>query len=1582
MKKRVLIISSCIAILASIFSVNNAFAQCPLSSFPVNTTPVAVPCGSPGGSISMGSGTYAQITVVNGACYQFSTCNTPSGLAFNTQITGYNVGGSVVFYNNDNGPVCSGTLASAEWVANYSGTLRIMLNRSNCFGHDQTGNSAVLTYSQIAPVITSSSSDMCPGQVRNLTATSCGSPSTLGTWSGTGVNNSAKTFTAPSTPGSYTITYTLGACSVTQTINVVAPSVAATNIVGTLGICPGGTTTLVVNGGTLGGGAQWVWYSGSCGGTPEGTGSSITVSPSSNTTYFVRAEGTCGNTACVQATVTINTLSTQPTGITVSNSSICAGTTTTLTQTGGTLGTGSNYFWYIGSCGGPLVGSGPSITVSPLSTTTYFVRAEGPCNTTSCFSTLITVTPAPNLSVTNLGTPSACGASDGFVTVQASGGTQPYSYLWSTGASGATLSGASAGGYCVTVTDGAGCTDVFCIAMSDPGASPAIITSSDVDQIICQGESVTFTASGGYIYDFETTASSGPPASTTPTWTTTGLQTGEQVWVISTDFNFCSFTTAPIGPFTVKPTPVITETVTDPSACAASDGSITTVVSGGTFFTYDWFGPGNGPDTLGLPAGPYTLTVTNQDGCTTTETYALSDPGAPPTTIITNDADSIICAGELITFAASGSVTYNWFVNGPQVATNTPTYNTDSLTNPSVVVATGTDGNNCTSTSNSIPITVLPGPTVGLFSSDTVICVGDVVTFTATGADMYEFFLNGASLGPASNTFTWVSNTLNDLDSIQVLGTDVNGCPVYSTKIIMTVTPPPTVSLVNLQHPQSCGASDGFITVAGTGGSGAPYTYIWNNNTNQTGAAINGINSGLYVVEVTDAAGCDATDAYALSDIGSTPTTMTDTDVNDSICFGEAVTFTASGGSTYAWYINGDTTPVSTVNPFTTTGLMDGDWVAVIGFDTALCASTSQPTQFTVLPEINTGIVAWTDPTACGASDGTASAIIVGGWPPYSPMWTPSNIANTNATGLSAGIHIFTVTDFYGCSATASVALSDVGAPTVTMSNDSYNNTVCENDTVTFTAAPGTGLTYNFFAPGQAITTGSTNPHVTAMWTSGLVSVLGTDQNNCTGSAQQYISVSPAPQAGWNSLPADVCQSVDTVLLTGGAPAGGTYEVTYPGNQPVIGNWFFPSALAAGPHQITYVTEDPISGCEGRSTQTINVNASPVVNLGADTTACGLVVDATPVSPGTYTYVWSPVNPTPGAATYDLPSTGVYYVSVTDNSTGCVGEDAIGATILPIALPQLNFGDTVGVCTDSSFQACVLNPSDYNSFDWGSGPGVNPCYNVPPVAQPNQLTVTNLIGCSRTIDFASIVYPEPNPSITIVSGVTEFCKGGNVVLSVGGPWASVLWNSGSTTSDIVVNETGNYCVTVLDANGCIDSVLGAGCVDVTVWNPNPLITRQGDDLIIYNNPGTWDVQWYYTHFDTSNYLPIAGAIGDTLTMTNGGYYYAVVTDENGCESTTVVYISDVSVNDLEANYDVNVYPNPTEGVFTLQADFGKSLDARIELRNVLSQLVIPAEDINSSVVKKTYNLNHLPSGVYIISIETKEGRVVKRINKN
>ena len=169
-----------------------------------------------------------------------------------------------------------------------------------------TNNNWGILVTQVNTVTAGISGSQTGCSAVNLTAT--GGATYL--WSG-GLTptTAANTFTAS---GPYTVTVTSAqGCTSQATANVVinVPSTdpgSATSNAPFDAICAGGNVTLTVGGGTLGTGADWQWYSGSCGGTPVGSGSSITVSPAATTNYLVRAEGVCGNTMCVFITITVS----------------------------------------------------------------------------------------------------------------------------------------------------------------------------------------------------------------------------------------------------------------------------------------------------------------------------------------------------------------------------------------------------------------------------------------------------------------------------------------------------------------------------------------------------------------------------------------------------------------------------------------------------------------------------------------------------------------------------------------------------------------------------------------------------------------------------------------------------------------------------------------------------------------------------------------------------------------------------------------------------------------------------------------------------------------------------------------------------------------------------------------------------------------------------------------------------------------------------------------------------------------------------------------------------------------------------
>ena len=311
-----------------------------------------------------------------------------------------------------------------------------------------------------------------------------------GTFSSTpGLNINATTGAinlAASSAGSYVITYTIlaSACTpaLSTTTNLVitaAPNATINyaaspycNVAGTAAV----TRTGVGTGGTYSSTTGLVINS-----TTGDVNTLTSVAGTYTVTYTVAAAGGC-TAYSTTASITINNLSTAPTGATASASLICAASSTvTLTAVGGTLGSGASYKWYSGSCGGTLVGTGAILTALPISaTTTYFVRVEGACNTTTCASVIVTVAALPVITIT--ASPTSFTPNAPIIITASVTPTDNYIYNWTknnvniittpTSTNTIKVFASDAGNYKVTVTAPSGCAatsaNVFTASIPEP----------------------------------------------------------------------------------------------------------------------------------------------------------------------------------------------------------------------------------------------------------------------------------------------------------------------------------------------------------------------------------------------------------------------------------------------------------------------------------------------------------------------------------------------------------------------------------------------------------------------------------------------------------------------------------------------------------------------------------------------------------------------------------------------------------------------------------------------------------------------------------------------------------------------------------------------------------------------------------------------------------------------------------------------------------------------------------------------------------------------------------------------------------
>jgi trimeric autotransporter adhesin len=283
------------------------------------------------------------------------------------------------------------------------------------------------------------------------------------------------TGTAPVT-ATITVTPSLNGCTGTaKTFTITVNPTANVTAVSNQTLCTGAATTAVAFTGTVAGTTySWTNNTPSIGLAASGTGNIASFTAVNTTSTAVTATITVTPTAAgcpgtaKTFTITVNGQSVAPTGATASNIALCGPGTADLTVQGGALGTGASWKWYSGSCGGTLIGTGATITgVAVSGTATFYVRAEGTCNTTTCASVTVTVNPQPVITLsaapyTSLVPPLVTGITANITPVSATN-----TIVWFkdgvviNGATTNTLSGITVdqlGSYTARVTTTAGCT--------------------------------------------------------------------------------------------------------------------------------------------------------------------------------------------------------------------------------------------------------------------------------------------------------------------------------------------------------------------------------------------------------------------------------------------------------------------------------------------------------------------------------------------------------------------------------------------------------------------------------------------------------------------------------------------------------------------------------------------------------------------------------------------------------------------------------------------------------------------------------------------------------------------------------------------------------------------------------------------------------------------------------------------------------------------------------------------------------------------------------------------------------------------
>ena len=776
------------------------------------------------------------------------------------------------------------------------------------------------------------------------------------------------------------------------------------------------------------------------------------------------------------------------------------------------------------------------------------------------------------------------------------------------------------------------------------------------------------------------------------------------------------------------------------SICAGDTATLT--ASGASDYSenfyYSWNNGATTAEIRPTEAGTYTVTVTDDNGCTATKSTTLTVNPLPVGTI---SGRTSICSGNSTTLTASGANSYTW-----STGATTPTLTTSTA---GTYTCTFRNTYGCTSTQD-VTISVFTAPTITGISA---ICSGNSTTLTASGADNYTW----------STGATTSSITVSEGGTYTVTGTISDGCE-GSAGVTVSVGSLPTINISG--NPSFCQGSNTVLTA--TGG----ISYEWANGTTDntitvttpgidvvTGTNADGCSNtasievamrpsyinmpvsaaicqgstynamgtsystaGAYHVEGTTAAGCDSIIDLTLT-VNPLPTPSITG--NTSICQGTSTTLAALGGTSFLWN-NGSTSQAINVN-------QSGVYSVTVTDANGCSNSTSATVSVNPLPTVtiagNTAICA-----------GNSTTLTASGADSY--LW--NNGSNGQSLTVSnAGTYTVTGTNAYGCQNTASATISV---------NPSYNN-------VTASQAICEGATYNFF--GTMLNEAGTYNHS------------GTTTAGCDSVVNLTLTVNPLPTATINGN-TTFCEGNNTTLTaTGGA--------TYLWNDGTT-----TSSITVANGGAYSVTATDANGCNNTASAVVTANPLPNITISGNTAFCeGSTTTLT--AQGGNSYTW---NNGAQTAYITVTSSGNYTVTGV-GSNGCYNTASVSVSATP--LPTITINGNTSFCQGGS---TTLTATGADSYTWNNGT-TTPSITVDAFGIYSVVGST-AIGCTGTASVTVTV--SPNPTITI-SGDTELCPDETTTLTANGG-TSYMWFDGTTSATYQTSTAGSYSVIGYNDAGC------------------------------------------------------------------------------------------------------------------------------------------------------------------------------------
>lgn len=1214
-----------------------------------------------------------------------------------------------------------------------------------------------------------------------------------------------------------------------------------------------------------GGNNGWAAVSGSGGTLPYTYWWSDALNQTNDTVQNVIAglyQGAVTDVNGCSDTIEINVLEPLPISpndslVTISCNGICDGYIS-LNVTGGT--SGYSHSWNTGST---------DTLISNLCPGSYSDTITDAAGCIDTFSFVITEPDSLKAPITDTIHVTCSYSSDGQAIVTPTGGTTDYTYDWYDAGNDAdsVASGLLPGTYHVEVTDANGCVDTGVVTINS--ASAIVMVTDSVEATcsgICNGIALVNVSggSGPYTYD----------------WYTAGNIDNDSIINICADTfnvavvdgNGCRDTAIAIVTQPVSVVASISDT-SDVVCYEGTDGWATVSGLGGTLPYSFWWSDGSANDTIfDLSAGLYRAAVIDINGCSDTVDITINEPDAWDHTVDSIHASCYTyCDGQVTITPDGGTGPYSHSWNTG--STNATIINLC----PTAYFDTITDANGCRDTVQVVisqPDSLEARPLI----INNVLCFGDSTSRVRAlgngGTAPYSFDWGGGQVNASGDTAVGFGVGNN-----QVILTDSRGC-IDTNVFVITEPSLLTSSITDTLHANCvCNATAIVTPVGGTSG----YTFLWNDLAGTTDSTANGLCTGSYQVEVTDANGCVDTSEVTIRDTSVFTISITDT-IHASCfgkCDGEAIVTPSLGTLPYdyAWTDPGLTTD-SLVD-----SLCAGN-VSVTVTDGEGCirfanVTIQEPNSINSTPM-------FTSPSCFGDTNAVVWVDVTGGTAPYMHSWDTTSV-NDTVYNVGIGTYTDTITDGNGCFDTVQVTVTE---PLVLGVNIDSSNVVCNGN--------GDGSAWS-------VPSGGTSPY-SYVWNNlettdtiqnlapGNYMVVVSDFNGCTDSDSVAI-VEPlllTSSITDTSHVSCLCTGVSVVT-----PIGGTGPYSYLWNDPLGQTDSTATGLCAG-NYLVEVTD--ANGCTDTSYVTIRDTSNFITSI-VDTNmvTCNSLCNGSAkaraengVQP--YVFTWNDPGVTSDSLVTGLCA-GNYTVTIQD-AIGCTHN--LNVTITePNAISFASVDTSVSCNTlcDGSIETTISGGTAPYSVLWDDPNATDSVYVDSLCAGDYILTVTDSLACTAK---DTVTITEPAELVAFISPFSHVsCFGSNngaaTALGTGGttPY-SYVWSDASLTQTISNKGPGLISVMITDTNGCQDDT------SLTILEPTLLASSITDtthvlcggastgEAIVTPTGGT--LPYSYDWYDAP------GSIADsTASNLPAGTYHVEIVDANGCRDTSEVIITEPSL---------------------------------------------------------------------------------------